>query len=419
MPSNPSGGGSTDPTTGDHIYADGATVNLTATPNIGYVFSSWSGGVTGSTNPTSVTMSADKTVTANFTAQNYDLTMAVSPSGAGTTSPGAGAHSYGVNTVVNISATPASGYAFDHWTGDVASTTSASTTVTVSAAKTVTAVFVVVNHTLTMAVSPSSCGTTNPAVGGHSYAEGTIVDITATPATGYAFANWSGAVTGSTNPTTVTMSADKTVTANFTVRTFTLTYSAGTGGHLTGTLSQTVNYSASGSAVTAVADTGYHFVKWSDNATANPRTDTNVTANLTVSAQFALDSHSLSLEAGWNLVAGAPGTEFPGVLFSWNGTGYTSVNEPTAWQGFWCQVDQDQSVGIQTLAGPHTIDLSVGWNLIGNCMATAATLQLPSGIAAWVYDPAGGFTSVTTLQPGQGAWVKGTASGQQVTLTGS
>ena len=42
--------------------------------------------------------------------------------------------------------------------------------------------------------------------------------------------------------------------------------------------------------MTAVADAGYHFVDWSDASTANPRTDTNVMANISVTANFALDS---------------------------------------------------------------------------------------------------------------------------------
>src|SRR5665648_1021061 len=70
--------------------------------------------------------------------------------------------------------------------------------------------------TLTMAVNPSGGGTTSPAVGAHpGYAANQVVNITATPATGYHFVNWTGDVTGSVNPTTVTMDANKTVTANF------------------------------------------------------------------------------------------------------------------------------------------------------------------------------------------------------------
>ena len=51
-------------------------------------------------------------------------------------------------------------------------------------------------------------------------------------------------------------------------------------------------------AVTAVPETGYHFVNWSDGSTANPRTDLDVTANLTVTANFAIDTFTLNYAAG-------------------------------------------------------------------------------------------------------------------------
>ena len=34
-----------------------------------------------------------------------------------------------------------------------------------------------------------------------------------------------------------------------------------------------------------------HFVNWSDASTANPRTDTNVTANITVTASFGINMY--------------------------------------------------------------------------------------------------------------------------------
>jgi hypothetical protein len=48
-------------------YNNGTTVQLTATPNPGYSFSSWSGDATGSTNPLTVIMNMNKNITANFT----------------------------------------------------------------------------------------------------------------------------------------------------------------------------------------------------------------------------------------------------------------------------------------------------------------------------------------------------------------
>ncbi|WP_052738920.1 InlB B-repeat-containing protein [Pontibacter korlensis] len=55
-------------------YASGSTVTLTATPQSGYQFSGWSGDASGSTNPLSVTMNADKSITANFTQNPTDQT---------------------------------------------------------------------------------------------------------------------------------------------------------------------------------------------------------------------------------------------------------------------------------------------------------------------------------------------------------
>ena len=49
------------------------------------------------------------------------------------------------------------------------------------------------------------------------YLEGTVVTLTAVPASGYQFVNWSGDASGTANPTTVLMNKSKTVTANFTI----------------------------------------------------------------------------------------------------------------------------------------------------------------------------------------------------------
>jgi VCBS repeat-containing protein len=73
------------------------------------------------------------------------------------------------------------------------------------------------------------------------------------------------------------------------VNTYTLIYAAGANGSISGASPQTVNYGASGSAVTAVPNTGYHFVQWSDGNGNATRTDTNVTMNVNVSASFAIN----------------------------------------------------------------------------------------------------------------------------------
>lgn len=67
-----------------------------------------------------------------------------------------------------------------------------------------------------LTVSPPTNGTIALSPSGGTYTAGTVVTVTATPASGYTFSAWTGALSGTTNPATVTMNADKTVGATFT-----------------------------------------------------------------------------------------------------------------------------------------------------------------------------------------------------------
>jgi Fe-S cluster assembly iron-binding protein IscA len=209
------GNGSTDPPVGDNNYVEGTVVPITATPDAGWQFVNWTGDIVADPNSAStvITMNADKAVTANFTQlPTYTLTMAVN--GSGSTDPPVGDNNYVEGTVVNIMATPDAGWQFDSWTGDVADPGSASTTVTMDADKTITANFTQVGGvTYTLTITTNGNGSTT---GAGTYAEGTVVNIMATPDAGWQFDSWTGDVAdpGSAS-TTVTMDADKTVTANF------------------------------------------------------------------------------------------------------------------------------------------------------------------------------------------------------------
>ncbi len=66
----------------------------------------------------------------------------------------------------------------------------------------------------------------------------------------------------------------------------TLTYLAGAGGTISGTTPQIVAYGGAGTQVTAVPNAGYNFGSWSDSVATAARTDTNVTANKSVTASF-------------------------------------------------------------------------------------------------------------------------------------
>ena len=136
--------------------------------------------------------------------------------------------------------------------------------------------------------------------------------VTAVPDTGYSFADWSD---GSTNNprTDLNVTSNITVTADFAISTYHADLSRRTNGTLTGVTPQTVDYGTNGTPVTAVPNTGYSFVNWSDGSTANPRTDLDVTNNLTVTANFVLLVPPVSRPI--------PSRSQPELHFGWHGWG--------------------------------------------------------------------------------------------------
>jgi len=98
-------------------YNSGSDVVLTATPNSGYTFTSWSGDATGSVNPLTVTMNSNKNVTANFTAiaSTYTLNV-IANNGSVLKNPDLLAYNSGASVL--LTATPNSGYTFTSWSGD-------------------------------------------------------------------------------------------------------------------------------------------------------------------------------------------------------------------------------------------------------------------------------------------------------------
>jgi uncharacterized repeat protein (TIGR02543 family) len=75
------------------------------------------------------------------------------------------------------------------------------------------------SHTLTAVTSPSAGGSVVRSPDAISYTAGTAATLTVTPATGYSFTGWSGDLSGTKNPETITMDTDKTVTASFVMNT--------------------------------------------------------------------------------------------------------------------------------------------------------------------------------------------------------
>ncbi|UAY51507.1 InlB B-repeat-containing protein [Ferruginibacter albus] len=291
----PSGAGSVANSPTGSSFDSATMVTLTATVNSGYQFIGWSGGASGTSTSTTVTMNSNKAVTANFRAiPKYNVTTTVAPSGGGTVAVTPSATTYDSGTVITVKATPASGYSFTNWNGD-ASGTVTSVSVTVNSNKNITANFQVVQvtaYTLTTSSNPAVGGTISKNPNAASYNSGTSVALTVTPASGYMFTGWSGDASGTSTSVNVIMTANKTVTANFrAIPKYTITTSVLPAGGGTVSLSPSAATYDSGTVVTATAipASGYSFVNWSGDASGTAAATTitangnkNITANFQV-----------------------------------------------------------------------------------------------------------------------------------------
>ena len=211
---------------------------------------------------------------------------------------------------------------------------------------------------ITTTGTPSSVSVT--ASGSVSISSGAQVTINPTPINS-SFTSWIGCDSVNGNACIVTMSSAKSVTANFAINSYTLTYTAGANGTISGSTPQTVNFGASGTQVTAVAAPGFHFVSWSDGITIAARTDTNVTANMPVTANFAINSYTLTYTAGAN--GAISGTTPQTVNFGGSGTQVTAVANPGCLFVSWSdgitnadRTDANVTASIQVTANFAIID---------------------------------------------------------------
>ena len=209
----------------------------------------------------------------------YTLTIS-STAGGSVTTPGPGTRSYLGGTVVNLVASPISGYKFVNWTGNVATIanpSSASTTITMLGNYAITANFAqdVPPAQYTLTISSTTGGSVStPGEGTFTYNQGTVVNLVAQPEGGHQFVNWTGSVgtvaNASAASTTITMLGNYSITANFEEGEppvqYILTVSSTAGGSVTAPGEGSFNYSA-GTAVSlmASASTGHEFVNWTGN----------------------------------------------------------------------------------------------------------------------------------------------------------
>ncbi|AJA46789.1 hypothetical protein CPAST_c06890 [Clostridium pasteurianum DSM 525 = ATCC 6013] len=329
-------------------YDEGTNVKYTAVPQNGWVFKGWQGSVSGSANPITVNINANKTVKAVFVQKQFTLNTNVR--GQGTVRRDVNRSSYTNSSVVTLTTSAPSGWKFDHWTGDAAGN-SRSIKVLMNSNKNVTAVFVQVPQapvksqpilsapkpeqkpeikpepkpapipkpesvqepapkpepkpeplskptpapTYELKTDSSGQGTVTRDVSGDKYQSDSIVTLTATAEEGWYFDHWEGDVTGTTNSVQVTMDKSKTVKAVFVQDEYELTTS--TEGQGTVTISPEQDKYLSGSEVTltATAEEGWYFDHWEGDVTGTTNSvQVTMDKSKTVKAVFVQDEYELT-----------------------------------------------------------------------------------------------------------------------------
>ncbi len=291
-------------------FEEGSEVELTATPEPGSTFVDWTGACSG-TGVCRVTMSSAAEVEAVFAPLGgvFGLTVLESGSGQGVvTSSPPGIEcgliceaEFAEGSEVELTATPEAGSTFTGWSG--ACSGSGECKVTMSEAREVTAEFAALpSFTLKVAKAGAGTGTVTSAPAGiecgltceAQFAEGSEVELTATPEAGSTFAGWSGACSG-TGECKVTLSETKEVTAEFAaIPKFPLTVaitgkgtvkSANPGIECPGTCA--AEFEAGSVTLEEQPETGYEFAGWLGcRNTGETSCEVHVTGETEVTAVF-------------------------------------------------------------------------------------------------------------------------------------
>ena len=292
----------------------GTQVVLTATPDSGSHIQFWDNacvGVAKGTSACTVIMDKDKTASVGFN-NRYLIVIpnetigggaSVSPTPIAFNPPFSTGQTYVYNpdTIVTLTPKPYAGYIFSAWGGGGCSG-SGPCQLTMNADYNLTMTFTKLptltvtksgNGKISSSPSGIDCGSACSAP----FNSGASVTLTANPDTGYTFAGWSGACSG-TGACTVTMNSNQSVSANFSAAVVPTTYSLGVTKVGNGTITSTpsgINCGSTcsfaytqGSSVSLAAtpDSGYTFSGWSGACTGTAACNVTMSAAQTVAATF-------------------------------------------------------------------------------------------------------------------------------------
>ena len=211
---------------------------------------------------------------------------------------------YEHGTKATLTATPAEGYEFVNWTvGGKEVSAKNPYTFTVTADVALVANFAKKVYTVTIAAEN---GTVEGLAADGKYEHGAEATLTATPAEGYQFVNWTKGeeVVSTVNPYKFTVTADVDLVANFAKKVYTVTVAA-ENGTVEGLAADGKYEHGAEATLTATAAEGYEFTCWTSGkdtvSTENPYKFT-VTADIALVANFKEAATEIVLENAYKEV---------------------------------------------------------------------------------------------------------------------
>jgi hypothetical protein len=200
------------------------SVKVTAFPKDGCQFIGWSGDISGTDSIATITMDRDKGITANFKVI-YHTVSTTAENGTIILEPTL--DKYRSGTVIKVKAVANLGYKFASWSGDLSGTVNQKT-ITVDGDKSISAIFTSVPTYKLITSAENGRIEIDPP--GGIYNKGTQVKVTNTSDFGYIFNGWSGDLSGSKNPATILMDADKSISAIYSKLEGTIVFATNCGG---------------------------------------------------------------------------------------------------------------------------------------------------------------------------------------------
>lgn len=275
-------------------YVYGDVVQLTAVPEPGWNFVSWSGGAVGTSPTISVTMTGNRTVTANFKQDQYDLNVNVINDGIGaggtvTISPIKSTYVYG--DVVTLRANVNPGWSFTGWSGDV-NATGVETTVTITGHTNISATFTQNQYDINLEIvslGKEGAGgrvTLNPNKPTFVYNEQVVLVAEANAC--WTFTRWEGDLSGTNPVELLTVTRDMNLKAVFTQNRHTLDVNVTGPGNVKVEPQLAEYYCGDQITLTAIPAPNMFFTGWSGDlqGAQNPLTFT-IEQDMLVNATFS------------------------------------------------------------------------------------------------------------------------------------